>query len=69
MVGASGEPIDGVALLVNDSGMPDRHVSSKLGHEEHSESAKFADYDDDLDVDISAAYQGGKTMLVGNSNG
>ena len=69
MVMAAGEPIDGVALFVNESGAPDRQVSRKLGHEEYSESAIFADYDGDGDLDITAAYRGGKIVLFENSNG
>ena len=69
MVMAAGEPIDGVALFVNESGMPDRLVSKELGHEEYSESAIFADYDGDGDLDITAAYRGGKIVLFENSNG
>lgn len=69
MVMAAGEPIDGVALFVNDSGTPARQVSQKLGHEEYSESAIFADYDGDGDLDITAAYRGGKIVLFENSSG
>lgn len=69
MVMAAGEPIDGVALFVNESGTPDRQVSRKLGHEEYSESAIFADFDGDGDLDITAAYRGGKIVLFENSNG
>ncbi|MDE0106825.1 MAG: VCBS repeat-containing protein [Bryobacterales bacterium] len=69
MVMAAGEPIDGVALFVNESGTPDRQVSAKLGHEEYSESAIFADSDGDGDLDITAAYRGGKIVLFENSNG
>lgn len=69
MVMAAGEPINGVALFVNDSGTPDRQVSRKLGHEEYSESAIFADYDGDGDLDITAAYRAGKIVLFQNSNG
>ena len=69
MVMAAGEPIDGVALFVNDSGTPAQQVSQKLGHEEYSESAIFADYDGDGDLDITAAYRGGKIVLFQNSSG
>lgn len=69
MVMAAGEPIDGVALFVNDSGTPDRQVSQELGHEEYSESAIFADYDGDGDLDITAAYRSGKIVVFQNSNG
>ena len=69
MVMAAGEPIDGVALFVNEAGTPDQQVSQKLGHAEYSESAIFADYDGDGDLDITAAYRGGKIVLFQNSNG
>lgn len=69
MVMAAGEPIDGVALFVNDSGTLAQQVSQKLGHEEYSESAIFADADGDGDLDITAAYRGGKIVLFENSNG
>ena len=69
MVMAAGEPVNGVALFVNNSGTPDRQVTRKLGHEEYSESAIFADYDGDGDLDITAAYRAGKIVLFQNSNG
>ena len=69
MVMAAGEPINGVALFVNDTGTPARQVTQKLGHEEYSESAIFADSDGDGDLDITAAYRGGKIVLFENSNG
>ena len=69
MVMAAGEPINGVALFVNDSGTPDKQVTRKLGHEEYSESAVFADFDGDGDLDITAAYRAGKIVVFQNSNG
>lgn len=69
MVMAAGEPIFGVALFVNDSGTPDKQVTRKLGHEEYSESAIFADYDGDGDLDITAAYRAGKIVVFQNSDG
>ncbi len=69
MVMAAGEPVNGVALFVNESGTPARQVSRKLGHDEYSESAIFADYDNDGDLDITAAYRAGKIVVFRNSGG
>ena len=66
MVMAAGEPVNGVALFVNESGTPSRDVSSKLGHEEYSETAIFADFDADEDLDIIAAYRAGKIVVFRN---
>ena len=67
MVMAAGEPVNGVALFENESGTPSKQVSRKLGHEEYSESAIFADYDGDGALDIIAAYRAGKIAVFRNS--
>ena len=69
MVMAAGEPVNGVALFSNESGTPSRQVSRKLGHEEYSETAIFADFDGDGDLDIVAAYRGGKIAVFRNTGG
>ena len=69
MVMAAGEPVNGVALFVNGGRTPARQVSRKLGHEEYAESAIFADFDMDGDLDITAAYRGGKIVVFRNADG
>ncbi len=69
MVMAAGEPINGVAVFENESGTPSPQVSRKLGREEYSESAIFADFDGDRDLDILAAYQEGAIVVFRNSDG
>ena len=69
MVMAAGEPVNGVALFENESGTPSPQVSRKLGREEYSESAIFADYDGDDDLDIIAAYREGAIVVFRNAEG
>lgn len=69
MVMAAGEPINGVALFRNDNGTPAQEPTLKLGHEEYAETAIFADYDADGDLDITAGYRGGKTVVYRNVAG
>ena len=69
MVMAAGDPVNGVAVFENESGTPSPQVSRKLGREEYSESAIFADYDRDGDQDIVAAYREGAIVLFRNSDG
>lgn len=69
MVMAGGEPINGVAVFENESGTPSPLVSIKLGREEYSESAIFADFDQDGDLDIIAAYREGAIAVFRNSEG
>ena len=69
MVMAAGEPINGVALFENGSGTPSPLVSRKLGREEYSESAIFADFDGDGDLDILGAYREGAIVVFRNSEG
>ena len=69
MVMAAGEPVNGVALFDNESGTPSKQVSRKLGHEEYSEAAIFADFDGDADLDILAAYRGGTIVVFRNVDG
>ena len=51
MVMAGGKPIDGVALFENATGLPARTVTRKLGHSEYCETAIYADFDTDGDID------------------
>ena len=69
MVMAAGEPINGVALFRNDTGTPAQQPTLKLGHEEYAETAIFADYDADGDLDITAGYRGGKIVVYQNVAG
>jgi len=69
MVMAGGEPVNGVALFENIAGTPAQQVTRKLGHQEYSETAIFADIDEDGDLDIAAAYRGGKVVVFRNNHG
>ena len=69
MVMAAGEPINGIAIFTNESGTPSKQVSHKLGREEYSESAIFADFDADGDLDIIGAYRDGVIAVFRNSGG
>ncbi|MHC4356332.1 MAG: FG-GAP repeat domain-containing protein, partial [Planctomycetota bacterium] len=83
MVMAAGEPINGVALFENttggpgwpgkgrDAGAPAKEPTLKLGHDEYSETAIFADFDNDNDgkLDIIAHYPSGKTVVYRNTDG
>ncbi len=69
MVMAAGEPVNGVAVFENETGTPSPLVSRKLGREEYSESAIFADYDSDGDMDIIAAYREGAIVVFRNADG
>ena len=69
MVMAAGEPVNGIALFENTTGTPARKVTCKLGHTEYSETAIFADFDADGDLDIVAGYRAGKIVVFRNSNG
>ncbi len=69
MVMAAGEPVNGVALFENETGTPAEQVSHKLGHMEYSETAIFADYDGDGDLDITAGYRAGKIVVFRNAGG
>ncbi len=82
MVMAAGEPINGVALFENttggpgwpgkerDAGTPATKPTLKLGHDEYSEAAIFADFDNDGDgkLDIIAHYPSGKTVVYRNTD-
>ena len=69
MVMAGGDPVNGVALFENTTGTPAPKVTRKLGHTEYAETAIFADFDGDGDLDIVAAYRAGKIVLFRNSDG
>ncbi|MFC1636304.1 FG-GAP repeat domain-containing protein [Planctomycetota bacterium] len=69
MVMAGGEPVNGVALFENTTGTPARKVTRKLGHTEYSETAIYADFDGDGDLDIVAGYRAGKIVVFRNSDG
>ena len=69
MVMAAGEPVNGVAVFENETGTPSPLVSHKLGREEYSETAVFADFDGDGDLDIIAAYREGAIVVFRNSDG
>lgn len=69
MVMAGGEPVNGVALFENSTGTPARKVTRKLGHMEYSETAIFADFDRDGDLDIVAGYRAGKLVVFRNAEG
>ncbi len=69
MVMAVGEPVYGVALFENGTGMPSPLVTRKLGRDEYSETAIFADYDRDGDLDIISAYRGGDIAVFLNADG
>ena len=69
MVMAGGEPVNGVALFENTAGRPARKVTHKLGHTEYAETAIYADFDEDGDLDIIAGYRTGKIVVFSNAAG
>jgi hypothetical protein len=69
MVMAAGEPINGVALFENAAGTPAKKVTRKLGHTEYAETAIFADFDGDADLDLIAGYREGKIVVFRNTKG
>ncbi len=64
MLMASGLPVYGLALFENEDGMPANTVSRTIGPREYSESAIFADFDSDGDLDIVATYPKLGTVVV-----
>ena len=64
MLMASGLPVFCLALFENRDGMPSRTVSRTIGIREYSETAIFADFDSDNDLDIVAAYPKKGTVYV-----
>ncbi len=70
MLMAAGRPVNGVGILENKAGTPSRTITRKLGFEEYCETAIFADYDGDGDLDVVAGYcRSGKIVLYLNTNG
>jgi len=70
MLMAAGRPVNGVGVLENTTGTPSKTITHKLGFEEYCETAIFADYDGDGDLDIVAGYcRSGKIMVYLNSSG
>ncbi|MBC8355982.1 MAG: VCBS repeat-containing protein [Planctomycetes bacterium] len=69
MLMAAGDPVNGVALFENTTGTPSKIPTRKLGHTEYSETAIFADFDSDGDLDIVAGYRAGRLVAYLNSDG
>ena len=69
MVMAAGEPINGVALFENTTGMPSKTPTRKLGHMEYTETAIFAQVINDDTLNIVAGYRGGRIMLYRSAKG
>ena len=69
MLMAAGDPVKGVAVFENTTGTPSQKPTRKLGHSEYSESAIFADFDSDGDLDIVASYRAGRLVVFRNSDG
>lgn len=69
MLMAAGRPVNGVGILENKTGTPSRTITQKLGFEEYCETAIFADYEGDGDLDVFAGYcRTGKIVLYLNTN-
>lgn len=69
MLMASGLPVYGLALFENSGGVLATTVSRSIGHREYSESAIFADFDSDGDLDIVATYPKQGTVYVYDNDG
>jgi hypothetical protein len=70
MLMAAGRPVDGVALLENQTGNPSKTITQKIGLSEYCETAIFADYDGDGDLDVVAGYcRSGKIIVYLNAKG
>lgn len=52
-----------------EAGIQGHKFTHKLGHTEYSETAIFADFDRDGDLDIVAGYRAGKLVVYRNSKG
>ena len=64
MLMASGLPVYSLALFENKDGTPSKTVSRTIGLREYSETAVFADFDSDGDLDIVVAYSKKGTVFV-----
>jgi hypothetical protein len=69
MLMASGLPVYSVALFENKNGLLSKTVSQTLGARDYSESAIFADFDSDGDLDIVATYGKKGTVVVYDNDG
>jgi hypothetical protein len=69
MLMASGLPVFSLALFENREGTPSTTVSRTIGLREYSETAIFADFDSDGDLDIVVAYSKQGTVVVYDNDG